>query len=61
MNVPPWRKRDYMLAKWISPSAARSKQVSDAVATHFAGGDSYGEDKDDKSSVAVTGGETEDW
>nr|AFK40396.1 unknown [Medicago truncatula] len=32
MHVPPWRKRDYMLAKWISPSAARSKQVSDAAA-----------------------------
>ncbi|CAJ2660555.1 unnamed protein product [Trifolium pratense] len=31
MHVPPWRKRDYMLAKWISPSAARSKQVSDAA------------------------------
>lgn len=27
MHVPPWRKRDYMLAKWISPSAARGKQV----------------------------------
>ncbi|PNX69607.1 hypothetical protein L195_g064510, partial [Trifolium pratense] len=22
MHVPPWRKRDSMLAKWISPSAA---------------------------------------
>lgn len=32
MHVPPWRKRDYMLAKWISPSASRSKQVSDAAA-----------------------------
>ena len=32
MHVPPWRKRDYMLAKWISPSAARSMQVSDAAA-----------------------------
>jgi uncharacterized protein (TIGR01615 family) len=32
MHVPPWRKRDYMLAKWISPSAARSKQVSDTAA-----------------------------
>ncbi|CAL5208000.1 unnamed protein product [Lathyrus oleraceus] len=32
MHVPPWRKRDYMLAKWISPSAARSKQVADAAA-----------------------------
>ncbi|MCI22416.1 hypothetical protein A2U01_0043592 [Trifolium medium] len=31
MHVPPWRKRDYMLAKWISPSAARSKQVSDTA------------------------------
>jgi len=33
MHVPPWRKRDYMLAKWISLLVARSKQVSDAVAT----------------------------
>ncbi|CAJ2646741.1 unnamed protein product [Trifolium pratense] len=31
MHVPSWRKRDYMLAKWISPSAARSTQVSDAA------------------------------
>ncbi|KAK7279295.1 hypothetical protein RJT34_24342 [Clitoria ternatea] len=26
MHVPPWRKRDYMLAKWLSPSAVRAKQ-----------------------------------
>lgn len=31
MHVPPWRKRDYMLAKWISPSAVRSKQVTDVA------------------------------
>ncbi|CAJ2648309.1 unnamed protein product [Trifolium pratense] len=31
MHVPQWRKRDYMLAKWISSSAARSKQVSDVA------------------------------
>ncbi|KAK7393735.1 hypothetical protein VNO78_22299 [Psophocarpus tetragonolobus] len=26
MHVPPWRKRDYMLAKWLSPSSIREKQ-----------------------------------
>ncbi|QCE05026.1 hypothetical protein DEO72_LG9g26 [Vigna unguiculata] len=26
MHVPPWRKRDYMLAKWLSPSSVREKQ-----------------------------------
>ncbi|KAG5125667.1 hypothetical protein JHK82_026502 [Glycine max] len=26
MHVPPWRKRDYMLAKWLSPSSIREKE-----------------------------------
>ncbi|RDY11006.1 hypothetical protein CR513_04388 [Mucuna pruriens] len=26
MHVPPWRKRDYMLAKWLSPCSVREKQ-----------------------------------
>ncbi|CAL0333488.1 unnamed protein product [Lupinus luteus] len=26
MDVPPWRKADYMLAKWSSPSCVRVKQ-----------------------------------
>ena len=26
MHVPPWRKAEYMLAKWLSPSSARPKQ-----------------------------------
>ncbi|KAK7345928.1 hypothetical protein VNO77_16544 [Canavalia gladiata] len=26
MHVPPWRKRDYMFAKWLSPSVVRVKQ-----------------------------------
>lgn len=26
MHVPPWRKAEYMLSKWLSPSCVRAKQ-----------------------------------
>lgn len=31
MHVPPWRKRDYMLAKWLSPSSVREKENKQQV------------------------------
>ncbi|KAJ1431570.1 hypothetical protein SESBI_07105 [Sesbania bispinosa] len=58
MHVPPWRKPDYMLAKWLSPSAARAKQV--AAVPEALSSDSgeleliFGEEKADAVEVVVT-------
>ncbi|KAJ1399702.1 hypothetical protein SESBI_30120 [Sesbania bispinosa] len=59
MHVPPWRKPDYMLPKWLSPSAARAKQV--AAVSEAPSSDSgeleliFGEEKADavENTVAV--------
>ncbi|KAL2323763.1 hypothetical protein Fmac_028142 [Flemingia macrophylla] len=64
MPVPPWRKRDYMLAKWLSPSSVRenkqppssSVQLHDAASTESDCGELeliFGEEKPQPLVVAA--------